>query len=488
MEERAIRGVPWTVLTVGGSKVVSLLTMLVLARLLNPDDFGLYALATLAILVLTIFRDLGLGSVLILRQDYDERAQGTVVTMMLAFGVVAAVVLVLLAPLAAVLFGEPRLDEVLVVLSISSVLGAVTWTYDVLMQRDLEFRKRFVAQMAQTACYALVSVLLASTGAGVWSLVGGALAAGAVGSAVTFALAPSRPRPALDRTIARDAFASGRGFIGQGILTLVRQNADYLVVGRLLGTRSLGLYTMAYRLGELPYIGVAEPVAKVMFPAFTRMRHRGEDAPSAFAATIRMVALVTCPLGIVLSAVAEPFVEAVLGDKWLGMILPLTILGLWGALRPLETSVLWLLNSLGHADLVAKLLAGVLVFLLPAFVAGAETAGIAGVAGVTLAEMVVSLPLLMWFTRERVGLSLAGQWAALRPIMLALPGTWAAAWITATALEGIPAIANLCASATAGVVVYASLVTMLEPGLLRRAAGQLTRMVRRTPAPVAEPS
>jgi O-antigen/teichoic acid export membrane protein len=462
--------------------------MLFLARLLDPGDFGLYALATLAILLLTIFRDMGLGSVLILRQDYDERAQGTVVTMMLALGLFAAVGLVLLAPLAAMLFDEPRLDEVLVVLSISSIFGAVTWTYDVLLQRDLEFRRRFVAQMAQTACYTLVAVPLALAGADVWSLVGGALAAGLVGSVVTFVLAPSHPRPRLDRAAARDAFSSGRGFIGQGILTLVRQNADYLVVGRLLGASSLGLYTMAYRLAELPYVGVAEPVSRVMFPGLSRMRHRGEDAPSAFAAAIRMVALFTCPLGVVLSAVADPFVEGILGEKWLGMTVPLMILGLWGAIRPLETSVLWLLNSLGHADLVAKLLAGVLVFLLPAFIVGAATAGLAGVAAVTLMEMVVSLPLLMWFTRQRIGLLLADQWAALRPIVLALPGTWVAAWITATALEALPALAALCASVTVGVAVYAVSVRILEPGLLRRAAYQLIRMVRRTPALAADTS
>ncbi|MDQ3730094.1 MAG: oligosaccharide flippase family protein, partial [Actinomycetota bacterium] len=318
MDERAIRGVPWTLVTFGSTKVISLLTTVVLARLLVPEDFGLFALATLATLFLTIFRDLGMGSVLILRQDYDRRSQATVVTMMFAMGFLAAGLVVALSPLAALAFDEPRLAGVLAALSLTLVFGGVAWSYDVIMQRVLAFRPRFVAQMTQSLAYTIVAVALAVAGAGVWSLVGGAIAGGVAASVAFLVMAPYRLPLAFDRGVARDALRSGRGFIGQGVLALVRQNTDYLVIGRLLGSRPLGLYTLAYRFGELPYVGIADPVGKVLFPAFSQMRQEGGDIAAAFLGAQRMVALFTCPLGVILSAVAEPFVEAILGSKWIG--------------------------------------------------------------------------------------------------------------------------------------------------------------------------
>ena len=483
MDERALRGIPWTLLTFGATKLLGLLTTVVLARLLVPEDFGLFALATLASLFLTIFRDFGLGSVLIVRQDYDMQSRATVVTMMLLFGVLAAVIVVALSPLAALAFDEPRLSGVLAALSATLVFGGVAWSYEVIMQRELAFKPRFAAQMVQSLTYTVVALALAVAGAGVWSLVGGALAGGAAASVAFLALAPYRLPLRLDRGVARDALRSGRGFIGQGVLALIRQNADYLVIGRLLGARSLGLYTLAYRFSEMPYVGIADPVGKVLFPALSKMRHAGEEVADAFLGAQRMVALVTCPLGVILSATAEPFVDAILGPKWTGMVPALTILGLWGAFRPLENTVALLLNAVGEADLVAKVLAVVLAVLIPSFVVAAHFGGLAAVAAVTLAEMVVTLPVLWSFTRPHIGVSLTGQWRSLRTIAIACPAAWLAARGMAELLDEIAPAATLAASVAAGVLVYLAVVSLAEPGLLRQSRDQILRMLRRTPAP-----
>lgn len=479
MDERAIKGVPWTLLTFGSSKIVGLLTTVVLARLLVPADFGLFALAALASLFLTVFRDFGLGSVLIVRQDFDLRARGTVVTMMFGAGVFAALLVAAASPVAALAFDEPRLDEVLAAMSVTLIFGGIAWPYEIIMQRELAFRRRFAAQMIQSVAYAVVALVLAANGAGVWSLVGGVITGQVIASVAYVALAPYRPPVTFDRVVAGEALRSARGFIGQGVLALIRQNTDYLVIGRLLGARPLGLYTMAYRFSELPYTGIADPVGKVLFPTFSKMRAEGGDIGRVYLGAQRLVALVTCPIAIILSAVSEHFVDTILGPKWVDMIPALMILALWGALRPLENTVAILLNAMGQADLIAKVLAFVMIALLPGFALAAHFGGLAAVAGVTLLDMVVTLPVLWSYTRRHVGLSVADQWRSLRPIAFACLPTWPVAWAAGSLLDEFGSAVALVGGAAGGVLTYVGLLALMRPDLLRDARRQLTRMLVR---------
>src|SRR5918997_5502151 len=173
MEERAIRGVPWTLLAYASSKLVTVATTLVLARLLAPSDFGLVALAWVALGLVGVLRDLGLSATLVVRQDLDRTAQGTLLTLMLAIGTATAVVIAATAPLVASLFSEPRLSGILAGLAASLVVNGVTGFYEAVLQRELAFRARFVSQIAQVAVYAAVAIAAAAAGAGVWSLVAG---------------------------------------------------------------------------------------------------------------------------------------------------------------------------------------------------------------------------------------------------------------------------------------------------------------------------
>lgn len=171
LEEKAIRGIPWTLLTYIANRVLFLATTVVLARLLAPSDFGLLALALIVVGLISLFSGLGLGGALVVRQDLDERSQGTILTILLSAGAVFAVLLAALSPLAAELFDEPRLAAVMAVLSGTVVVSGFNWFYETLLQRDLEFRRRFACSLAQTVSNSAVAVLLAALGAGIWSLV-----------------------------------------------------------------------------------------------------------------------------------------------------------------------------------------------------------------------------------------------------------------------------------------------------------------------------
>ena len=474
MEERAIRGVPWTFLSFGATKIITLAATVVLARLLDPADFGVMALALLAFGFLGLFRDLGLGATLVLRQDLGERAYGTILTLMLATAVGVSLLVAASAPLAAALLDEPRLNSLLPALAGTTVFGSLAWFYESLLQRELDFRRRFVGQLTQSLGFALGSIPFAAAGLGVWSLVLGQVISLVAYSGVYLLIVPHRVRPVYDRDIARDAFTTGRGFLAQGWLAWVSQNVDYLVVGRVLGTAQLGYYSMAYRLSELTHFGIADPIAKVTFPSFARMRHEGREIGSSYLSALRLVALAVVLIGAVLSGAADPFTRTVLGAEWVPMIGPLAVLGVWAAAKPIQATVGWLLNSTGHAGTVAAVSAVALVPEVPLLIVAAHESTTA-VAAVVLAETVLAALAAAVLVQRRIGLALRSQARVLAPLIVAGAVAWLASRGVASLTDDAAALASLALSVLAGVAGYAASVRLLEPDTFGFAREQLRR-------------
>ncbi len=483
MEEKAIRGIPWTFLTLAGSRLVQIGAMVVLARLLVPSDFGLVAIALTISIFLGLVASLGLGGVFVVEQDLDDRAKGTYLTLFLAMGAGFAVAMAATAPALASIFDDPRLDDVILAMSVMVFFsGGLNWFYEALMQRELEFRKRFVAQMVQAVTYSATGIVLAALGAGVWSLVTGQIVGAAAYAAALLTLAPYRVRPAFDRVAAARGIQEGRGFLVQTVTGFAAQNVDIVIVGRVLGAARLGFYSMAVRLSELPNWIIAESVAKVTFPGFARMRHRGEEVTPAFLSALKLVAFATCPLGIVLSGAAEPVVLVVFGERWAGMIGPLAVLGLWGAVKPIRNTIAWLLNSVGHQAVLGRLSLVMLVVLVPLVHVAASRGGITEVAWVVLAESVAATLLLAWFARSRAGVPLARQWSAVAVVAVACPAAWVAARVVANATADLVGVLALGLPLAAGLGAYLAVILLLDRQLPGHALGQARRMVGRTAA------
>jgi lipopolysaccharide exporter len=478
LEDKAIKGVPWTLLAYAGSKAVNVVTTVVLARLLVPEDFGIIALANLTMNLVNVLKDFGLGGAFILQQDLDDRGKGTILTLLIGMGAAGALLLAALSPLVADFFQEEKLAEVLAVLSISVFIGGFASFYETVLWRELEFRRRFVAFAAQSLSFAAVAIGLALLGVGLWSMVVGQTAAAIVLCVALFVLAPYRVRPAFDRDSARKTIGISKGFLLQGGIAIVQTNIDYLAIGRVLGATQAGFYSVAFRMSELPFYMIAEPVGKVTFPAFARMRQRSESIRGSFLSALRLVALAACPLGVILSAAADPFVTTIFGQKWLPMVGATAVLGLWGAVRPLQTTLAWLLNSVEQATVTGMVAAIGLIFLVPGLFLAADLGGITGVAWAMLASAVLESLVLSFFASKRAEIPLRDQLRSVGPVLLACAGAWLAARTVSEALEAQAAIALLGASA-AGLLAYLATLSVAEPGLLAQAGRQMGRALGR---------
>jgi PST family polysaccharide transporter len=485
MEEKALRGVPWTLLAYIGSRAVTLVSTLVLARILVPADFGLVALAIMLTSFLAWFGNLGFAKTLILRQDLDRRGQGTLLTLTMASSVLAALLGIGLAPVAANAFDEPRLSGILMALSGALLLSGFASFYEALLRRELEFRRRFVAYALQSVSGAAISISLAATGTGVWSLVAGQVVGYAALALTMAALAPYRVRPRYQRKTVPTLVRESGGFITQGITIFIRSNTDTVAVARAFGAAQLGFYSMAYRLGDLSYWAIAGPVADVSFPAFARARQRGEDIRGGFLSVLRMMALVGVPFGLILSAAAEPLTRALFGEKWLSMVGPLSILGLWAALRPLESTFNWTLNSIGRAGAAAWVSIAVLVPLVPGVIVATQVGRLTAVAIVIVADEVVATVALSFLARRHLDVSMGAMWAAIQPVILAAPAMWVATWGAGRAIGDDHPLIALLVAPLAGLAVYGLVISCFDRRLLPRAGTLVLRTLGRgaTPAP-----
>lgn len=479
MEDKARRSIPVSILSYACNQGLRLAATVVLARILVPSDFGLFALTSLAISLLSIFNDFGVGPALVVARELDRRTRSTALTLMIAASFFLAVVLIAMAPLVADLFDEAQLDELLIVVAGSLFLSGPIWFHETTLQRDLEFVKRFATKLVQTLTYIAVAITLAVLDAGVWSLVIGHVASYVTYLVALIAVSENRVWPGWDAEAARRLAGSGRGFLAQDALEYAQHQSDALAVGGFLSAGQLGLYAMGFRFGELTYIGVAEPVTQVTFPAFARMRERGEEWRQSFLTVLRLVALITFPIGAFFSGAAEPIVDTLFGDKWEATIGPLAVFGIWAMLKPLEGTFGWLLNSLERQGSLATVRAIALIPFVPALMIAADRSGITAVAWVMVANMAGLTIAVSLMVRARGRLPLRDQLRAVGPPALGALVAWLATRGTAVALDDATPLLALVASGAAGLTAYVAGASLADRRVFPAAIADARSTLRR---------
>jgi O-antigen/teichoic acid export membrane protein len=198
-----------------------------------------------------------------------------------------------------------------------------------------------------------------------------------------------------------------------------------------------------------------------------------------------MVSLVGCPVGVLLSGAADPFTRAIFGAKWVPMVGALSVLGIWSALRPIDTTLFWGLNSIHRADLVAWISLAILLPLIPGFILAVSIGHLVAVAIVVVIDTLISLAVLALLLRRHLHVGLRDMWEAVAPIVLASPVAWVATYLVGHEVIVRPALPSLLASVAAGLAAYAAALTLLERSLLRQAAAQLLRTMGRSRTPAA---
>jgi len=333
-------GVLWQV---GGGLWLTLVRLgasTMLARLLYPADFGLFGMAMIARELIVVVCNLGMSTGLIAKKQVNAEDLDTAFWFMVGVRGIMCAATILFAPVAALFFGDPRVTDVMRVISLTFLLTPFSDIGVAILRRKLHFKKLALLNGFAALIESTVAVLLAFyMHLGYWSLIIGMLINTIVLNIGVISLARWWPKMRFSLESYRYLFRYGINGLGFGVVNYLNQNIDYLLVGRILGTTSLGLYEFAYKIPHMVLDRISRPVGSVLFPALSKVQNDNAYLLTGFIKTIKIVTLFSFPAMIGLSAVADIFVQVLWGERWTNIIVPLQILSISAALRTIGQPV-----------------------------------------------------------------------------------------------------------------------------------------------------
>lgn len=399
-----------------------------LARLLPPEDFGLVALALIAVGLAGMVADLGLGPAVIQRRPLTERHIRVAFTGSVLLGTGVAVLLSLVAPLVALAVRNAAVTPVLRLLALVFVLAGVGTTARGLLQRRLDFRRLFVVDVTSYSIgYAGVAFTMALLGYGVWSLVWGTLVQGFLGAVLALTLSRHPVRPLLARAELQHLLGFGAGISLNLVVNYFARYGDNFIIGRWLGSYMLGLYARAYNLMLLPQTYIASAASSVLFPAFAEARTDPVRLGRAYLMAIQLTALITAPVMAGMIVAAPHMIVGLYGAPWAGAALPLQILSAAGLFRAVYHLAGALTQASGHVYAETRRQVGYAVLVVVGALLGLRW-GVAGVAvGVSIAIG------YMYLAMAQLSLRILGQnWSSF--FAAQLPGVVLAVFVGSVAV------------------------------------------------------
>jgi PST family polysaccharide transporter len=314
--------------------VLRMVVLVVLARLVSVEDFGLISQALIVIGLAGLVSEIGMGPALIQRQQLTVAHIRVAFTVSLLCGLMLMVVVGWGAPLAGAAFGNPEVVPVVRLLSSCCLFTALGTTASSLMQRKLAFRGLFIVEFTSYLIgYGVVGISFAAWGFGVWALVWGPVSEALLRAVLLYLACPHAVRPSLAPREAGQLFHFGAGMTLSHFLNYAALTGDGFIVGRQLGTAALGLYGRAYQLMKVPMSEFSEAVGSVLFPAYAEIQNEQERLRRASLASVFVSALIVFPTLATLAIAAPELLIGVLGDQWAGAVVPLQVLCVGGVFR-----------------------------------------------------------------------------------------------------------------------------------------------------------
>lgn len=466
---RVLFGASWSAIARVTIQLSALAASTVVARRVPAYAFGVVGMATLAIGLISLFRDLGIAPAIIQKRELNQLLLSSLFWVSLCIGFAGAALCFLSAPVAARIFREPGVIPVVRVLSLTFLVGGVSTIHSALLNRSMTFKKIALIDISSTLIGLAVTVVLACLHAGVWSLVAGTLINSVVSSTLFCATSEWQPSLLFAWAEVRSVMNFGLNLSAFNLLNYFARNSDNAIVGRYLGSAALGFYQLAYNIMMFPVQGIAQLLSGVMFPAFSEIQHDNERFRRIYLRLCSSIALITFPLMTGAALLAEPLVLTVYGPKWTNVIPVLTILAPVGLVQSILTTAGLLYTAKGKTGLMFKVGGTTSVLYVISFFVGLPW----GIRGVALSYAVcVGLLLLpsLYISYRLIDLRLTDMWRALRGIVGSTALMGAVVLVSRKVVIGyvhLPPVFDLLVFTAIGVAVYA-LTTFLQrlPALL----------------------
>ncbi len=348
----AMAGMQWNGLSTLVSSAFQSIQVAALSYFLPPRAFGIMAMAMVVIGFAQAFNDIGLSNAIIQRQDINIEKLSSLYWLQIVIGCLLFIIILLITPMTAQFFNEPKLIRVMALTSLIFLVAPVGQIFQILMQKGMEFKSLAIIDIASSFVSMLIAIILAFLGFGVMALVLGQLVYNGARSILFFFNGFKRWRIKL-----HFKYSDLKGFLSFGLYQMGDRTVSYfsinilnLIIGKFLGPYTLGLYSMAYQLIITPILRVSTVILTVSFPILSKLQYNNVLLKEGYLYISRLISFIIHPILLMIIVTAPVFVPAFLGHKWTGAVPMIQILSIEAMIRSLSTTTVPTYLAKGKAD------------------------------------------------------------------------------------------------------------------------------------------
>lgn len=350
LKKQAISGLIWSGAQKFGALIISFVANLVLARILSPEDFGNVGILLVFTAVCQACIDGGFGAALIQRKTVSNTDYSTVFFWNLIVAIVLVTVIFFAAPLIASYYNSDLLCDILRIQSWALFINAFSLVQTAKLTKELNFKILATRTIVAALIAAIVAIILALAGCGVWSLVVKEIVNAAVGAVLLWSFCKWHPSFTFSVESFKKMFGFGSMIFVSSIVDTLYRNIQSLIIGRAFSIRELGFYTQAKKMEEIPIQGGTTVLTQVLFPVYSSIADQRDYMKSVVRKNVILVTFFSFPVMMLLILVAKPLLTILFTDKWSESIPLFQILCVEGLFFPLNCTNTEIFKAIGRGD------------------------------------------------------------------------------------------------------------------------------------------
>ena len=355
LKKKTVQGVLWSTLERFSVQGIQFVVMIIMARMLTPNDYGLVGMLAVFIAVSQSLVDSGFSQALIRKQDRTETDNSTVFYFNIVVGLLLYGILYVIAPLIADFYNEPQLVAITRVIGLSVLFNSLVVVQRALLTIKIDFKTQAKAALTAAISSGIIGVWMAATGYGVWSIVAQQLINLGVNVLLLWILSHWRPQMVYSWQSFHQLFGFGSKLLASGLIETLYRNIYLIVIGKVFSATDLGYYTRAHQFTDFPSSNLTGIIQRVTYPVLCSIQNENVRLADVYRRFLRISAFVIFPLMMGLAAVAEPLVLTLLKEQWLFTATLLSIICFSMMWYPIHAINLNLLQVKGRSDLFLKL-------------------------------------------------------------------------------------------------------------------------------------
>ena len=455
----------WLTASFGFAKISQLLAQIFLARLLSPDDFGVWGMVLIVTTLSALFKDAAIASVLIQRGLDNKKLVNAVYSLGVNISIVMFIIQALAGFPLAKFFGEPLVFPLTLVVSLVFLIGAGAGSHGAVLQRQMKFRELAITDSLSGFARFGGAVICASMGGGVWAFAVAEIAMSLVDALCKryFSQYNFEYNFKPDSEAIREVRAYISSLIGINLAVYANTNSDNLIIGRLIGAKSLGYYNMAYQLAMLPTFALSQ-INRVNFSVLSQRDNEGRK--TYLCRMLEIYAVLYAAIYGIGFIIAPWIIPLVYGEQWKPAVNIFQIVMIFAYARGFMSILGTALNAIDKPNINAAINWVLVPLSIPAFFLGAYWGGVTGVAIAVALVMGVGASIWFWFAMSR-----AAKWniaELFKPIILP----------TLTIIVALIAVINLPFSASLKIYIQPVLLIVIYMiGLSIFSAGRIPRLL-----------